>query len=68
MRAALEEGVQEYRFLLGEEPYKYRYATEDPEVETIGVAGSTMGRLAVDSVAGLRRFRAFTALARRAAG
>ena len=38
IRAALEDGLGEYRFLRGAEPYKYRFADEDPGVETIVVA------------------------------
>lgn len=67
IRAALEEGVREYRFLLGNEPYKYRFATEDPELETIGVPGSGLGRLAVNGVAVLKQVRPLAAIAKRAA-
>ena len=38
IRAALEDGRSEYRFLRGAEPYKYRFADEDPGLETIVVA------------------------------
>jgi CelD/BcsL family acetyltransferase involved in cellulose biosynthesis len=38
IRAALEDGLAEYRFLRGAEPYKYRFADADPGVETIVVA------------------------------
>jgi CelD/BcsL family acetyltransferase involved in cellulose biosynthesis len=38
IRAALEDGMDEYRFLRGAEPYKYRFADEDPGLETIVVA------------------------------
>lgn len=38
IRAALEDGVIEYRFGRGDEAYKYRFANEDQGVETIGVA------------------------------
>jgi CelD/BcsL family acetyltransferase involved in cellulose biosynthesis len=68
IRNALEERVAEYRFLLGNEPYKYRYANEDPELETIGAAGSAVGRLALNGVAALRHVRPFAKLAKRAAG
>jgi CelD/BcsL family acetyltransferase involved in cellulose biosynthesis len=46
MRRALEEGAAEYRFLGGEESYKYRFATEDPRLETIVAPASGRGRLA----------------------
>jgi CelD/BcsL family acetyltransferase involved in cellulose biosynthesis len=67
IRAALDEGVREYRFLLGNEPYKYRFATEDPELETVGVPGSGVGRLAVNAVAASRHLRPLAALAKRVA-
>ena len=38
IRTALEDGLDEYRFLRGAEPYKYRFADEDPGVETVVVA------------------------------
>jgi CelD/BcsL family acetyltransferase involved in cellulose biosynthesis len=38
IRAALEDGLDEYRFLRGAEQYKYRFADEDPGLETIVVA------------------------------
>jgi CelD/BcsL family acetyltransferase involved in cellulose biosynthesis len=38
IRAALEDGLDEYRFLRGAEPYKYRFADEDPGLETIVAA------------------------------
>ncbi len=44
VREALKDGVTEYRFLRGGEAYKQRFATEDPGLETIGVAGSRLGR------------------------
>lgn len=65
VRTALEEGAREYRFLQGDEPYKYRYATEDPELEAIGVAGSSLGRVALGAAAALRRVPPFPALAKR---
>jgi CelD/BcsL family acetyltransferase involved in cellulose biosynthesis len=40
MRAALESGATEYRFGLGDEPYKARFATADPGLETV-VMGRT---------------------------
>jgi CelD/BcsL family acetyltransferase involved in cellulose biosynthesis len=67
-RMALEEGAREYRFLQGNESYKYRYATEDPELEAVGVSGSSLGRIALGATAKVRRIRPFAALAKRAAG
>lgn len=51
IRAALEDGAREYRFLRGDEPYKYRFATADPGLETIVVARGPVARTAL---AGLR--------------
>ena len=38
IRSALDDNVTEYRFGRGDEPYKYRFATEDCRVETVLVA------------------------------
>ena len=46
IRRTLEEGGAEYRFLGGEEDYKYRYPATDPRLETIVVPGSRRGRFA----------------------
>ena len=46
IRRTLEEGGLEYRFLGGEEDYKYRYAAKDPRLETIVVPASRRGRFA----------------------
>jgi CelD/BcsL family acetyltransferase involved in cellulose biosynthesis len=37
IRQAAEDGMTEYRLLRGGEQYKYRFATADPALETIGV-------------------------------
>lgn len=47
IRAALDDGVAEYRFLRGGEAYKGRFATDDPGLETVGFARTASGRLAV---------------------
>ncbi len=47
MRAALGDGVREYRFLRGGEAYKGRFANEDRGLETIGVAGGLAGTAAL---------------------
>jgi CelD/BcsL family acetyltransferase involved in cellulose biosynthesis len=46
IRRTLEEGAAEYRFLGGEEDYKYRFPTEDPRLETVAVPASRRGRVA----------------------
>jgi len=35
LRAAATDGLREYRFLRGDEPYKYRFAEENPGVLTV---------------------------------
>jgi CelD/BcsL family acetyltransferase involved in cellulose biosynthesis len=47
IRAALEDGVGEYRFLRGGEAYKDRFATEDPGVETVGYGRTAIGQLTI---------------------
>jgi len=47
IRAALEDGAREYRFLRGDEPYKYRFANADPGLESIVVARGAAGRVAL---------------------
>jgi CelD/BcsL family acetyltransferase involved in cellulose biosynthesis len=47
MRAALEDGVDEYRFLRGPETYKSRFADSDPGLETVVLPRTPIGRLAV---------------------
>ncbi|HEY7632618.1 MAG TPA: GNAT family N-acetyltransferase [Thermoleophilaceae bacterium] len=41
IRQAMEDGLREYRFLRGGEPYKYRLASDDPGVMTTGLARNT---------------------------
>lgn len=47
IRAALEDGMREYRFLRGDEAYKYRFASHDPGLETIGIARGAVGNAAL---------------------
>jgi CelD/BcsL family acetyltransferase involved in cellulose biosynthesis len=47
IREALNDGVTEYRFLRGGEDYKGRFATDDPGLETVGVACTRAGRCAL---------------------
>jgi len=54
LREAVGDGLSEYRFLRGGEAYKDRFATRDPGVETVVLAGSAAGRAALVG-AGLRR-------------
>jgi len=55
IRQALEDGVTEYRFLRGGEAYKYRFATEDTGLQTVGIAHGLAGRTAL--AAGIHSLR-----------
>ena len=65
MRRTLEEGALEYRFLGGEEDYKYRLPTEDPRLETIVAPASGRGRVASAALAAAWRLPGGQALLRR---
>jgi CelD/BcsL family acetyltransferase involved in cellulose biosynthesis len=65
IRRALEDGAAEYRFLGGEEEYKYRYPTEDPRLETVVVPANRRGRAAAAALSAAWGFRAGQALLRR---
>jgi CelD/BcsL family acetyltransferase involved in cellulose biosynthesis len=62
VRAAIRDGMREYRFLRGGEGYKYRLATRDPGLQTVVAAGSAAGRAALAAV----RTRRAAGAARRA--
>jgi CelD/BcsL family acetyltransferase involved in cellulose biosynthesis len=47
IREAIEQGMRQYRFLRGAEPYKYRFAVDGPGVLTAGRARSARGRVAL---------------------
>jgi CelD/BcsL family acetyltransferase involved in cellulose biosynthesis len=49
IRAALDDGIREYRFGRGDEPYKYRFATGDPGVATVAVGCTPLGSAVVRS-------------------
>jgi CelD/BcsL family acetyltransferase involved in cellulose biosynthesis len=55
IRLAHEAGMREFRFGRGDESYKYRYATSDPGVHTIGLAGSAPGAVALAATAAVPR-------------
>jgi CelD/BcsL family acetyltransferase involved in cellulose biosynthesis len=44
VRAAIEDGLSEYRLLRGDEPYKARFADQDPGLETIALPLTVRGR------------------------
>ncbi len=47
VRDALESGAREFRFLRGDEDYKYRFADADAPVGTCAVPRGVRGRAAV---------------------
>lgn len=55
IREAYEDGMEEWRFLRGEDEYKYRFASGDPGLETVGIGRGPLGRAAVATSAMLRR-------------
>jgi CelD/BcsL family acetyltransferase involved in cellulose biosynthesis len=67
IREALEDGVSEYRFLRGGEPYKYRFANADPGLQVVAVGNGVPGRAAV-AVAGVLAQTRLRSLVRQMAG
>ena len=65
IRRALEEGASEYRFLGGEEAYKYRFPTRDPRLETVVVGATSRGRAAGAGLVAAWRLPGGEALLRR---
>jgi CelD/BcsL family acetyltransferase involved in cellulose biosynthesis len=45
IRRSLEEGAAEYRYLGGEEGYKYRFPIEDPRLQTVLAPATARGRI-----------------------
>lgn len=57
IREAARDGADEYRFLLGGEEYKHRFASEDPGLETVALTRGAVGRAALASAVAGRRLR-----------
>jgi CelD/BcsL family acetyltransferase involved in cellulose biosynthesis len=57
IRSAVEDGADEYRFLRGDEPFKYRFASGDDGLETIVVARGAVGRAALATARAARAAR-----------
>jgi CelD/BcsL family acetyltransferase involved in cellulose biosynthesis len=55
MRRAHADGLREYRFLRGDEPYKYRFATADPGLETLVYAPPALRSAALSAGVALPR-------------
>jgi CelD/BcsL family acetyltransferase involved in cellulose biosynthesis len=69
IREAASDGMREYRFLRGGEPFKSRFADADQGLETVVVTRGARGRLAGAAAAGaLRSDRARSLLGRLVAG
>jgi CelD/BcsL family acetyltransferase involved in cellulose biosynthesis len=49
IRQAFDDGVAEYRFLHGHDAYKYRFADEDPGLETIALTRGIAARAALSA-------------------
>ena len=64
IRAAAEEGAREYRFLRGDEDFKFRFASHDHGLETVALARGRFGRAALG--AGLKLPRPLLRRLRRA--
>lgn len=64
LRAAAADGVEEYRFLRGGEPYKRRFADDDRPLVTV-VTGGPVVRTAVELVIRAGRRRLIAGLVRR---
>lgn len=56
--AAVDDGLREYRFLRGDEPYKYRFTIDDPGLEIVARGRGALGSLAVR--AGIAAYRSET--------
>ena len=56
-REALNEGVFEYRFGRGAEPFKYRFAEDEEGLETIGLSSGVPGAVAVALAPVFKRWR-----------
>jgi CelD/BcsL family acetyltransferase involved in cellulose biosynthesis len=65
VREAAEAGMERYHLLRGDEPYKGRFASDDPGVETAALPGGVRGRAAL---AAARAARSLPSVARRRLG
>jgi CelD/BcsL family acetyltransferase involved in cellulose biosynthesis len=57
IQQAAQDSVAEYRLLRGGEHYKYRFATADPGLETVGVPHGPVARLGLPMLSSLRTVR-----------
>jgi CelD/BcsL family acetyltransferase involved in cellulose biosynthesis len=68
VRTAIEDGVHEYRFGRGDEPYKYDFATTDPGLERVVLTRGARGVAAVGAGRAARMVRRAVRSSRRSAG
>ena len=61
MRAAVGDGVREYRFLRGSERYKFRFPVTDAGLHTVARGSGVLGRTALAAGAGLEGSEALQA-------
>jgi CelD/BcsL family acetyltransferase involved in cellulose biosynthesis len=57
IREAVADGAGEYRFLRGDEPFKYRFASGDEGLESIVLARGAAGRAALSGALAVRAAR-----------
>jgi CelD/BcsL family acetyltransferase involved in cellulose biosynthesis len=55
IRDCVEAGMSRYLFLRGNEPYKLRFATADPGLETIALGSGVLGFAGLAAIGGARR-------------
>jgi CelD/BcsL family acetyltransferase involved in cellulose biosynthesis len=53
IREAFRDGMREYRFLRGDEPYKSRFADRDTGLETLALAPGAAGQTAISAATAL---------------
>jgi CelD/BcsL family acetyltransferase involved in cellulose biosynthesis len=68
VRGAFEDGLSEYRMLRGGEEWKYRFASDDPGLETVAVSRGPLGAAALASTPALLAARNGLRAVRRAFG
>ncbi len=54
IRDSVESGIPRYLFLRGDEPYKLRFATADPGLETVALGTGVLGRVGLAAVEAAR--------------
>ena len=68
IREAAVDGMREYRFLRGAEPFKLRFADQDPGLETLALARGRKGRIAAAAAAAALRSPVLRTVVRRLGG